>query len=42
MNPNQKLVELSEDSTHLKWPVLFLYPEFGQTDFIESFDEYNT
>jgi hypothetical protein len=23
----------------LQWPVIFLYPEYGQTDFIEAFHE---
>ncbi len=23
----------------LVWPVMFLYPEYGQTDFIKSFNE---
>lgn len=27
------------DRTRLVWPVLFLYPEFGDTDFIEAFHE---
>jgi hypothetical protein len=30
---------MAEDGTHLKWPVIFLYPQYGQTDFIEAFDE---
>ena len=32
----QKKVHADEDG-HLVWPVLFLYPEFGETDFIEEF-----
>ena len=24
---------------HLVWPVLFLYPEFGETDLISAFNE---
>ena len=24
---------------HLVWPVLLLYPEYGQTDFIAAFNE---
>ncbi len=42
MNPLSKTVELTEDQLGLKWPVVFLYPEFGQTDFVESFDESST
>lgn len=29
---------LDEDG-NLNWPVLFLYPEYGQTDFISAFQE---
>ena len=25
---------------HLEWPVLFLYPEHGETDFISRFNEH--
>ena len=32
-----KRVHLVNDS--LVWPVLFLYPEFGETDFIQEFHE---
>jgi hypothetical protein len=42
MNPNQKPIQLSEDGTSLIWPVVFLYPEYGQTDFIEAFEENST
>ncbi|KAL4634935.1 tetratricopeptide repeat protein 4 [Arapaima gigas] len=28
-----------DDQGFLHWPVLFLYPEYGQTDFISSFNE---
>ena len=38
-SPNQKTVVIAEDGAHLKWPVIFLYPQYGQTDFIEAFDE---
>ena len=27
------------NGNNLVWPVLFLYPEFGETDFIEEFEE---
>ena len=33
----QKRVHVVDNS--LVWPVLFLYPEFGETDFIEEFGE---
>ncbi|RWS16435.1 tetratricopeptide repeat containing cytosolic Fe-S cluster assembly factor-like protein [Dinothrombium tinctorium] len=36
-----KHVIISE-SGDLIWPVLFVYPEYGQTDFIESFNENDT
>ncbi len=39
MNPNQKPIQLAENGNNLIWPVVFLYPEYGQTDFIEAFDE---
>ncbi len=29
----------AEDASRLVWPVLFLYPEHGETDFVEEFDE---
>lgn len=41
VNPHQKVVSLVNES-ELVWPVVFLYPEFGQTDLIESFNENNT
>lgn len=31
-------VELDEEGS-LNWPVRLLYPEYSQTDFIESFNE---
>ena len=34
-------VHLNENG-NLIWPVIFLYPEYGQTDFIESFNENDT
>lgn len=33
-------VHINEDGS-LNWPVLFLYPEYTQSDFIESFNENN-
>ncbi|CAF0736952.1 unnamed protein product [Brachionus calyciflorus] len=42
VNPQQKVVDLTDDEQMLNWPVLFLYPEVGQTDFIESFNENST
>jgi len=40
----QKKVKLMtiENNNVLVWPVLFLYPEYGETDFIEEFTELNT
>ena len=29
----------NDGSESIIWPVVFLYPEYGQTDFIQSFDE---
>ena len=37
-HPHGSRVTLSADSS-LTWPVLLLYPEYGQSDFIESFHE---
>lgn len=37
-HPSGKRVHLDRDGT-LVWPVLFLYPEFGQTDLVEAFAE---
>ena len=31
-----------DDSGTLYWPVLFMYPEYAQTDFIQSFCENDT
>lgn len=36
-----KRVHLDDDN-YLVWPVLFLYPEFGETDFIQEFVENQT
>lgn len=37
---NKRVHLIQEDSdTLLVWPVLFLYPEFGETDFIQEFVE---
>lgn len=38
-NPHQTVVHVAEDGQSLNWPVVFLYPEYGQTDFIESFND---
>lgn len=40
-NPLHKSIELSEDKASLIWPVVLLYPEYGQTEYIEAFDEYH-
>lgn len=37
-HPSGKRVHLDKDGA-LVWPVLFLYPEFGQTDLVEAFVE---
>lgn len=31
-----------DDNQNLIWPVVFVYPEYGQTDFIQSFHEHST
>ncbi|KAK6179972.1 hypothetical protein SNE40_012209 [Patella caerulea] len=31
-----------DEENNLLWPVLFFYPEYSQTDFIEAFNETNT
>lgn len=36
------LVESNDGKSVLVWPVLFLYPEHGETDFIEEFTESDT
>jgi hypothetical protein len=42
-NPQQKIVSLADgDDGCLQWPVVFLYPEYGQTDFIEAYHENST
>lgn len=41
VNQSQKTVCIAEDGS-LQWPVIFLYPEHGQTDFIEAFNENST
>ena len=37
-HPSGAKVHLDTNGT-LYWPVLFVYPEYGQTDLIESFPE---
>ncbi|XP_071117917.1 tetratricopeptide repeat protein 4-like [Haliotis cracherodii] len=39
-NPSGSKVHVDESGT-MFWPVLFFYPEHGQTDFIEAFNENN-
>ena len=41
-SPHQTVVSLSDDGQSLNWPVVFLYPEYGQTDFIECFNDQTT
>lgn len=31
-----------DETGQLQWPVLFLYPEYGQSDLIEKFSENST
>ena len=40
-HPSGKRVHLDAGGS-LVWPVLFLYPEFGQTDLVEAFGEDQT
>jgi tetratricopeptide (TPR) repeat protein len=43
INPYQAPVCLSdEEEAHIVWPVVVLYPEHGQTDFIQQFHENST
>jgi len=37
-HPSRAMVTLDDEGV-LHWPVIFLYPEFGETDFITSFCE---
>ena len=37
-HPGGATVVINEDGT-MSWPVMFLYPEHGETDFIQSFHE---
>lgn len=41
VHPSGARVYQDEDG-NLHWPVLFLYPEYGQTDFIQNFHENST
>ncbi|RIA99656.1 hypothetical protein C1645_684710 [Glomus cerebriforme] len=38
----EKSVRLDKETNSLVWPVFFLYPEYKESDFIESFDEETT
>lgn len=42
LNKTVHLVESESGTSVLAWPVLFLYPEYGETDFIEEFTENDT
>ena len=35
-------IELDAESNTLSWPVFFLYPEYKESDYIQSFNETNT
>ena len=37
-HPSGGAVKLNKDRT-LSWPVMFLYPEFGQSDYVKAFHE---
>lgn len=37
-HPSGATMTINEDGT-MSWPVMLLYPEYGETDFIESFHE---
>ncbi|ETV98952.1 hypothetical protein H310_08433 [Aphanomyces invadans] len=37
----QGKADLNPDSGNMAWPVLFLYDEYGQSDFIQAFDEHD-
>ena len=38
----EKSVRLDKETNNLIWPVFFLYPDYKESDFIESFDEETT
>ena len=40
-HPSACRVRIDENG-HLVWPVIFLYPEHGQSDLIEAFHEHST
>ena len=40
-HPSGATVVVGEDGA-MSWPVMFLYPEYGETDFIQSFHEAGT
>jgi hypothetical protein len=39
MNPAGSCIQLNELDQTLTFPVVFLYPEYGQTDYIKEFHE---
>lgn len=39
VNKRVHFAEETGNNSTLVWPVLFIYPEFGETDFIEQFQE---
>lgn len=39
-NPAGSCVQLNETDQTLTFPVVFLYPEYGQTDYIKEFHEH--
>ncbi|OMH84562.1 Tetratricopeptide repeat protein 4 [Zancudomyces culisetae] len=41
-NKAERHVRINNESGNLEWPVLFLYPEFKESDFIEHADEHDS
>ena len=40
INPAGSSIQLNETDQTLQFPVVFLYPEYGQTDYIKEFHEH--
>ena len=38
-HPSGAKVHVDPESGALRWPVMFMYPEYAQTDFIQAFSE---
>lgn len=39
---SSRCVKLDPESGYLSWPVIFMYPEFQESDYIQQFNEYST